>query len=212
MARLVAEAGTLEGQVFPIDMGVTLGREKHNSIPMPENRKASREHCKVWREGPQRFAIADFGSTNGTLVNDEKVVRQGLNDGDVIRIGDDVFRFELDEGDKPKPKAQKPAEARPDLAAVLKGEVGPRPPRGNEPGGAESIEVKQRVLHYHKKRRGGTVLANDMGQMAGLAKWILVLVAVGLAVGAFLLAQQCTVKTREARDLPPAEVPAEDGR
>ena len=210
MARLVAEAGSLEGQVFPVEQGVTLGREKHNSIPMPANRAASREHCKVWREGPQRFSIADFGSTNGTLVNDEKVVRQTLSDGDLIRIGEDLFRFELDEEDKPKRKAPKAAEARPDLAAVLKGESAAGPPRGNEPGGVASMEVKQRVLHYHKKSRRGSVLSNDMGQMAGLSKWILVLVALGLAVGGFLAAQQCTVKARQAQELPPAEVPPTD--
>lgn len=209
MARLVAESGSLEGQTFPVQEGVTLGREAHNSIAMPSNRAASREHCKVWREGPHRFAIADFGSTNGTLVNDEKVVRQALGDGDVIRIGEDVFRFELDEEDKPKHKKPKPEEARPDLAAVLKGETGPRPPKGSEPGGAASLEIKQRVLHYHKKSRRGTVLGNDLGQMAGLSKWILVLVALGLAVGGFLAAQQCTVKAREAQ-LPPPEAPVTD--
>ena len=204
MARLVAESGTLAGKTFPVEEGMTLGREQHNSIPMPQNRAASREHCKVWREGPQRFSIADFGSTNGTLVNDEKVVRQALSDGDVIRIGEDVFRFELDEEDKPKRSKPKPADARPDLAAVLKGEAAPRPPKGHEPGGADSLEIKQRVLHYSKKGRGGTVLANDLGQMAGLSKWILVLVALGLAVGIFFAAQKCTVKTRQAQ-LPPAE-------
>lgn len=209
MARLVAESGSLAGQTFPVEEGVTLGREQHNSIPMPKNRAASREHCKVWREGPHRFAIADFGSTNGTLVNDEKVVRQAVSDGDVIRIGEDVFRFELDEEDKPKKSKPKPVDARPDLASVLKGEAGPRPPQGHEPGGAASLEVKQRVLHYSKKTRGGSVLSNDLGQMAGLSKWILVLAALGLAVGIFFAAQQCTVKTREAQ-LPPPEAPPGD--
>jgi len=188
---------------------VTLGREKHNSISMPQNRAASREHCKVWREGPHRFSIADFGSTNGTLVNDEKVVRQQLNDDDRIRIGETIFRFELEEEDKPKHKKPKAAEARPDLAAVLKGEAKPQPPQGSEPGGAGSIEIKQRVLHYHKKSRRGSVLSNDMSQMAGLSKWILVLVALGLAAGIFFAARQCTVKTREAQ-LPAPEIPAGD--
>ena len=112
MARLVAESGALEGQTFPIDLGLTLGREQHNSIPMPANRKASREHCKVWREAPQKYSVADFGSTNGTQVNDAKVVRQPLNDGDRITVGDVVFRFEFDDEDRPKKPAAKPAEAR----------------------------------------------------------------------------------------------------
>jgi len=205
MARLVAESGSLEGQVFPVDPGVTLGREKHNSIAMPENRKASREHCKIWREGPQRYSIADFGSTNGTLVNDEKVVRQPLADGDRIRIGEDVFRFELDEEEKPKPKVRAPAEARPDLASVLRGDAPPsRPPQGTGATDASQIEIKQRLLQYSKKSRKGSIAGADMGQMAGLGKWVLILVALGVAVGIALAARACMVTARE-RQLPPAE-------
>ena len=184
-----------------------MGREKHNSIPMPANRAASREHCKVWREGPQRFSIADFGSTNGTL----RQRREGGAPGP--------------EGRRPHPhrrgslplRARRGGQAEAEDAEGRGGPTRPgrRPegrggtaarPQGNEPGGVASIEVKQRVLHYHKKSRRGSVLANDMGQMAGLSKWILVIVALGLAVGGFLAAQQCTVKTRQAQ-LPPAELP-----
>src|SRR5687768_8171567 len=78
MAQLVVQSGPLEGKVFPIDPGLTIGREAHNTIAMPDNRKCSRDHAKVWREGPERYAVADLGSTNGTLLNDEKVTRQAL--------------------------------------------------------------------------------------------------------------------------------------
>ena len=118
MARLIAENGPQEGEIFQIDPGLTLGRERHNDVSMPTNRKASREHCKIWREAPRRYAVADFGSTNGTLVNDEKVVRHTLSDGDRIRIGDVVFRFELEEEDLPKPQPAKPPEGRPTSFAL----------------------------------------------------------------------------------------------
>ncbi len=47
---------------------------------------ASREHAAVEREG-MGWALADMGSTNGTLVNGERVDRVRLRDGDVITIG-----------------------------------------------------------------------------------------------------------------------------
>lgn len=207
MARLVADSGSLAGQFFPIDPGLTLGREKHNDISMPTNRKASREHCKVWREGPNRFAVADFGSTNGTLVNGQKVVRQPLTDGDVIQIGADTFRFELEEADKPKPKVAEPG-ARPDLASVLRGEAGPsKPAEGTGAAAGATIEIKQRILQYQKKGRRGSVLGESVDQMAGARKWILVLVALGLAAGIFWIVQRSIASSRQPPDqLPPPAV------
>lgn len=46
----------------------------------------SREHAAFEREG-LGWAIRDLGSTNGTLVNGEKVRRERLRDGDLIVIG-----------------------------------------------------------------------------------------------------------------------------
>src|SRR5688572_24287958 len=120
MAQLVVVSGPLEGKVFAIDPGLTIGRESHNTIAMPENKKCSRDHAKVWREGPNAYAVADLGSTNGTLVNDEKVARQPLKDGDVIAIGETALRFELGEDEKPK---SKPAPPKATLAEVLSGKA-----------------------------------------------------------------------------------------
>ena len=46
----------------------------------------SREHAAFEREG-LGWALRDLGSTNGTLVNDAKIARQRLRDGDKIIIG-----------------------------------------------------------------------------------------------------------------------------
>jgi len=47
---------------------------------------ASREHAAFEREGTG-WAIRDLGSTNGTIVNGQRVPRQRLKDGDLIVIG-----------------------------------------------------------------------------------------------------------------------------
>ena len=208
MARLVPQDGALGGAPIDVEHGVTLGREAHNDVPMPDNRHASRDHAKVWREAPGRYAVADLGSRNGTLVNDEKVTRKPLADGDRIRVGDVVFVFELGEDEKPKPKAAA-AEKRPDLAAVLRGEVPVRPAAGTAAPGetAESIRVRERILQYQRKSTRGGALGWDLGQMAGLKKWILLLAALGVAVLAYLLARGATSGAPEEGGPPPAEAP-----
>jgi hypothetical protein len=186
MAQLVVVSGPLEGKVFAIDPGLTIGREAHNTIAMPDNKRCSRDHAKVWREGPNAYAVADLGSTNGTLVNDEKVSRQPLKDGDVIAIGEISMRFELGVDEKPKPK---PAAPKATLAEVLSGKA---PLAGQSAGGAggegPKIEVKERLLQYSKKAGGPGGLKTDVSQTAGLQRWILVGIALAVAVGLFFAA------------------------
>lgn len=186
MARLVKVKGPLEGDVFPIDKGATLGRENHNTIPMPENRGSSRDHCKVWELGPGKYAVADLGSTNGTLVNDAPTPRADLRDGDHIQVGQVVFRFELDDEEKPKPQVRKTDDKRDDFAAILRGDK----KREDAPvaaglEGQAAIQIKQRILQYSKKEKDGTQLGWDVSQMAGAQRWIVILVALGLTAGLF---------------------------
>jgi predicted component of type VI protein secretion system len=181
MAHLVVESGPLVGKTFPIDPGLTIGREAHNTIAMPANKQCSRDHAKVWREGPQKYAVADLGSTNGTLVNDEKISRHSLKDGDLIAIGEVTLRFELAEDEKPKKSA---APARASLADVLSGKAPASPGVGASPD-APKIEVAQRVLQYNKKAAGRAGLTVDVSQTAGAYRWLLMLVALGVAAGLF---------------------------
>ena len=184
MARLVAESGSITGKEWPIETGVTLGREAHHTIPMPDNKKSSRDHAKVWREGPGKYSIVDLGSRNGTLVNDEKVTRQTLVDGDEVRVGDFTFRFLLDDDEKPKKKEYGPArvglDAKPLAAAGAPGGGGGAPPHP-----ASTITVKQRILQYQKKEASDNVAGWDLSQTGGGLRWVLYLIAAAVAVGIF---------------------------
>jgi pSer/pThr/pTyr-binding forkhead associated (FHA) protein len=191
MARLVCESGPLSGREWAIEPGLTLGREAHNQVAMPENKKASRDHAKVWREAPGKYTVADLGSTNGTFVNDGKVARQPLVDGDEISIGEVRFRFVLDEADKPPApkKREGPAQS---LADVLSGRSplatarNPGAATGGESGAAK-IEVKERVLQYSKKKGKGSVASWDVGQSSGGTKWAMIAIALAVAAGLFFL-------------------------
>ncbi|RPI28352.1 MAG: FHA domain-containing protein [Chloroflexota bacterium] len=70
----------------------TLGRAVENDIVVA-NKRVSREHACITRKGRHSF-LEDLGSTNGTLLNGERVLDQAeLRDGDRITIGDMIFTF-----------------------------------------------------------------------------------------------------------------------
>lgn len=209
MARLVCEKGELEGQIFDIEAGLTLGRGPHNSIGMPKNTKASRDHAKVWKAGATQYSVADLGSTNGTLVNDAKVSRTDLRDGDMVQVGTFVFRFELSEDERPKPKAA-PAAAtsgRDDLAAMLRGEAKPAAKPADNLSGAAAIEFKQRILQYNKKAGGGTTATQDIQQMASGMRWGMLVIALAAAAVLFVVVKGMMSGGKEVREgqRPPVE-------
>jgi DNA-binding response OmpR family regulator len=57
------------------------------------SKRVSREHACIQREG-WRLILEDLGSTNGTFLNDERLLAPAqLRDGDRIEIGDVTFVF-----------------------------------------------------------------------------------------------------------------------
>jgi len=87
---LVVVAGQASGQVFNVLPGrMIIGRAKTVEI-LIRDESISRRHAELeWQVGGL-LQIRDLGSTNGVWVNDNKVEEQGLREGDMIRIGEDV--------------------------------------------------------------------------------------------------------------------------
>jgi pSer/pThr/pTyr-binding forkhead associated (FHA) protein len=52
----------------------------------------SRVHCRLTADASGQLVIEDLGSTNGTLVNSERVDRRLLRSGDLLRVGRVEFR------------------------------------------------------------------------------------------------------------------------
>jgi len=196
MARLVCEKGPVEGQTFEIGKGVTIGRGPHNDIGMPTSKKSSRDHAKLWEVGKGQYAVADLGSTNGTLVNDGKVSRHNLRDGDMVQVGEAIFRFELGEDEKPKPVVREKSTERESLADMLGG----KKKKDSIDSGAPmpKIEFKQRILQYQKKEDKPAGLGIDVSQTAGPMRWVLTAVAIGVFVVLFMVMKNVIMGAREA--------------
>lgn len=93
---------------FPLDpvklsknKPLTIGRSKGNDLILPVG-MVSREHARVWWNG-ETFEIRDLGSSNGTFVNEAKVERRALANGDQIKIGPYELSFRAVTADAGKP-------------------------------------------------------------------------------------------------------------
>lgn len=69
----------------------TLGREAANDLAIAES-AVSRHHARVTLSKGGAL-LEDLGSTNGTMVNGERVQTRLLEEHDVVRVGDTIFRF-----------------------------------------------------------------------------------------------------------------------
>jgi FHA domain-containing protein len=92
---VVLQGGGLpEGEHFDLFGGISLGRSADADIRL-DDRYASGIHARVFNRGGGYFA-EDMNSTNGTLLNSRELHGEAeLTPGDVIRIGDTEFRFEV---------------------------------------------------------------------------------------------------------------------
>jgi hypothetical protein len=90
---LAIRAGNGAGQVFPVShKGDTIvGRGEEADIQLPDF-TVSEKHCRITaRRG--FFLLQDLHSTNGTLVNGERVQEHVLRNGDVLTVGKTDLEF-----------------------------------------------------------------------------------------------------------------------
>ena len=71
-----------------------IGRGSDNEMTLQDS-SVSRRHAEIHRDKGDVFTIFDLDSLNGVFVNDDKVHKQILHEGDIIDIGDICLRFTL---------------------------------------------------------------------------------------------------------------------
>jgi hypothetical protein len=78
-----------------IDKAYRIGRGGGNEFYLPDYH-ASREHAEISWNG-EAFVLKDLNSSNGTLVNGEKVVEKVLEPGDEVQIGMHVLKLRAED-------------------------------------------------------------------------------------------------------------------
>jgi pSer/pThr/pTyr-binding forkhead associated (FHA) protein len=121
LSLVVVTAGKMQGKSIPITLPeFIIGRDPDCHL-RPASPLISKKHCAFLMQG-NKASVRDFGSTNGTLVNNELVAgeRQIVN-GDIVKVGPIEFRVELEVTpavlQTPQPRSM-PSEAE-DTAAAL---------------------------------------------------------------------------------------------
>lgn len=86
-AELLIQGGARDGETVLMTSPVlNMGRHQENDLVI-EDPSVSRRHARIVREDEQ-YLIRDLGSTNGTLVNSDKVTDdRALVHGDTIQLG-----------------------------------------------------------------------------------------------------------------------------
>jgi diguanylate cyclase (GGDEF)-like protein len=94
-ACLVQYNGTTLGRRYNIERnGMVCGRSPDVDIVVNE-KSLSRQHAKFHVSADGQVSVEDLNATNGTFVNDAKIVatKQELKDGDILRLGTVLFKF-----------------------------------------------------------------------------------------------------------------------
>jgi pSer/pThr/pTyr-binding forkhead associated (FHA) protein len=92
--RLVAEGGPFDGRSFELPPGrVSVGRAVDNDLVF-DDPSLSRKHAVMEQVGPDSIEIEDLNSSNGTYLNGRKVDKGTAAVGDLVRLGELIFRVE----------------------------------------------------------------------------------------------------------------------
>jgi pSer/pThr/pTyr-binding forkhead associated (FHA) protein len=124
-ASLLVTQGAHKGREIPITVSpFVIGRDPQCHL-RPTNPVISRRHCALLLQSG-KLIVRDFGSTNGTLVNDRRIQgEQELHNDDRLRLDTLVLVIRIETGasveQSASPRERSPAEAADEeaVAAVL---------------------------------------------------------------------------------------------
>jgi len=129
-ARITVQKGPQPNQVFDLALDqLTIGRSSANDVTITDP-EISRKQARLVKQDSD-YAIEDLGSTNGTFVNDRRIVGlTPLHDGDIIEFGEAVVLLYEAESTLP---IDIPAQPLPQQEpAPIKVELSPEPSQAQE--------------------------------------------------------------------------------
>lgn len=87
--------GVLADTTFFIKKDMTtIGCNPENDVYLAD-KSVSRKHAAIKTDEGRRYELRDFGSSNGTYINGEKIERKFLRDGDILKFGTVETVFKL---------------------------------------------------------------------------------------------------------------------
>lgn len=86
IAWLVITSGRRAGRVCHLSKAVNIGRDATTNDLVLDDDALSAQHARIRLEGHQ-YVLYDLASTNSTFVNDQRIYRWPLMDGDQIILG-----------------------------------------------------------------------------------------------------------------------------
>jgi len=151
LSLVVVNAGKASGQTIPIKIPqFVIGRDPQCNL-RPASAMISKKHCALVVKGGQVF-LHDYGSTNGTFLNEEPVKGEvAVKNDDVVKVGPLTFKVAIETSNPSKPTPlPKPAargseedEAAALLMSLEDGSIGPpsESSEGEVPGGSTVMDI-----------------------------------------------------------------------
>jgi pSer/pThr/pTyr-binding forkhead associated (FHA) protein len=147
MAKLVIQNQGMTGRAHELNADrITVGRVEDNTFQIADP-SVSSHHCEVHLRGSE-VLIRDLNSTNGSFINEVKIIEQVLKPGQTLRLGQVELKLEVP-GAAPAPPVEPAAQAKKAVDATM---VMPRGvslgdlEKGGRPPGFDSTTV------FSKKR------------------------------------------------------------
>ena len=109
MPKLLLKFNAAVIKEIPITQEVmTVGRKPDNDVVI-DNPAVSSHHCKIFRQADAYF-VEDLDSTNGTYINDKRVMKGGLHHNDVVGLATKHALVFVEDVPPPPPAAPPAAE------------------------------------------------------------------------------------------------------
>jgi hypothetical protein len=162
-------SGKYQGGEFPIedDRPIVVGRSSDLDMVLVEE-MVSRKHARIeLKDG--KIHIEDLGSTNGTFVNGERIVKGSLKEGDRVLIGSNILKVVPITAEEPAPNTRRAQEGQ--------GLAPPRPPtpRRTETSGSggearmrgsiEEIPLPDLLQLFGTSRKSGVLVVASGGEV-----------------------------------------------
>lgn len=93
MATLIGMSVVNKGQKYELAQEESfVGRNAQNHIVVDDSSVSGR-HCSILKDD-RKYTLVDLGSTNGTRLNGESVIKARLSPKDIIQVGGIEFMFD----------------------------------------------------------------------------------------------------------------------